>query len=55
VFTYSGHGTWAKDASGDEPDRRTRPSALSTALTTAVSLDDEIGSILGERKFGVPA
>jgi hypothetical protein len=55
VFTYSGHGTWAKDASGDEPDRRDEAICPVDCFDNGMLFDDEIGSILGERKFGVRA
>ena len=54
VITYSGHGTWAPDQNGDEPDGRDEalcPWDIGT--TGAVLLDDEIHDLFAHRNAGV--
>lgn len=53
VFTYSGHGTYGPDASGDEADRRDEAICPWDYATVGMLWDDEIGAILGSRKYGV--
>ena len=54
VITYSGHGTWVPDQSGDEPDGRDEalcPWDIGT--TGAVLLDDELHGLFLQRHPGV--
>ena len=54
IITYSGHGTWVPDQSGDEPDGRDEalcPWDIGT--TGAVLLDDEVHSLFSQRNAGV--
>jgi hypothetical protein len=42
VITYSGHGTWVPDSSGDEPDGRDEALCPHDIATAGPLLDDEI-------------
>jgi hypothetical protein len=54
VITYSGHGTWAPDESGDEPDGRDEALCPWDIGTTGeVLLDDEIHALFSQRHSGV--
>lgn len=53
VITYSGHGTWVPDSSGDEPDGRDEALCPYDLGTTGPLLDDEIGEIFARRAAGV--
>lgn len=53
VFTYSGHGTWIPDRSGDEPDGRDEALVPRDFEDGAVLTDDELFAIFGQARFGV--
>jgi hypothetical protein len=48
VFTFSGHGTWVPDRSGDEADRRDEAMCMTDYMQGGLLLDDEI-----QRSFSV--
>lgn len=45
VLTYSGHGTWVPDRSGDEADRRDEALCPYDIMSGATLLDDELATI----------
>lgn len=49
VFTFSGHGTWLPDMSGDEPDGRDEALCPYDLSETNLILDDELREILVDR------
>jgi len=53
VITYSGHGTWVPDQSGDEPDGRDEGLCPWDIGQGKVLLDDELHSLLSPRSPGV--
>lgn len=53
VFTYSGHGTWVPDLSGDEPDGRDEALCPWDIAEGNALLDDEIEAIFAKRARGV--
>lgn len=53
VITYSGHGTWVPDSSGDEPDGRDEALCPYDIGTNGPLLDDHIGAILTSAARGV--
>jgi hypothetical protein len=53
VFTYSGHGSWVPDMSGDEPDRRDECLCMFDYESGGYILDDELGDIVRQKRFGV--
>ncbi|WP_166359554.1 caspase family protein [Pseudomonas akapageensis] len=53
VFTYSGHGTWVPDLSGDEPDGRDEALCPWDIAQEQALLDDEIEAIFTKRASGV--
>lgn len=53
IFTYSGHGTWVPDRSGDEPDGRDEALCPHDLATKGALLDDEIHALFGRRPPGV--
>ncbi|MEC5399784.1 caspase family protein [Uliginosibacterium sp. H1] len=53
VITYSGHGTWVPDESGDETDARDEGWCPHDLMTAGALLDDEIHAIFGTRAAGV--
>jgi metacaspase-1 len=53
VITYSGHGTWVPDASGDEPDGRDEALCPCDIVGAGPLLDDEIRILLDRRRDGV--
>jgi uncharacterized caspase-like protein len=53
VITYSGHGTWVPDTSGDEPDGRDEGLCPWDIGQGKVLLDDELSGLLGHRAAGV--
>lgn len=53
VITYSGHGTWVPDQSGDEPDGRDEGLCPWDINQGAVLLDDELHTLLNHRAPGV--
>lgn len=52
VITYSGHGTWVPDDSGDEPDGRDEALCPYDIFTNGPLVDDELYDILSERHRG---
>ncbi len=50
VFTYSGHGSWVPDVSGDELDRRDE---VLVPANLQYILDDELDAIFSHRTYGV--
>lgn len=52
VITYSGHGTWAPDASGDEPDGRDEALCPYDIGAGQALLDDEIHELFRLRPAG---
>lgn len=55
VFTYSGHGSWVTDRSGDEVDRRDECLVMSDYVSGGLLLDDEIDSIFRNLRRGAGA
>ncbi len=53
VITYSGHGTWVPDSSGDEPDGRDEGLCPWDITSAGPLLDDDIGRLFGKRAAGV--
>lgn len=53
VITYSGHGTWVPDQSGDEPDGRDEALCPWDITSGQVLLDDEIHALFAQRSPGV--
>jgi uncharacterized caspase-like protein len=53
VVTYSGHGTWVPDASGDEPDGRDEGLCPHDIGTRGPLLDDDLHALLSKRTAGV--
>jgi hypothetical protein len=53
VITYSGHGTWQPDTSGDEPDDRDEGLCPWDIMTQGALIDDEIHTVFGKRAAGV--
>lgn len=53
VLTYSGHGTWVPDQSGDEPDGRDEALCPWDIGDGEVLLDDELHTLLRQRVAGV--
>ena len=53
VITYSGHGTWVPDSSGDEPDGRDEGLCPHDIKTVGPLLDDEIRILFAARGAGV--
>ncbi len=53
VITYSGHGTWVPDSSGDEPDGRDEGLCPYDIGTKGPLLDDQIGALFAARAAGV--
>ncbi len=53
VITYSGHGTWVPDESGEEPDGRDEGLCPWDIEQGEVLLDDELHVLLGKRAPGV--
>lgn len=52
VITYSGHGTWVPDSSGDEPDGRDEGLCPHDIGRVGPLLDDEIRRLFAARKAG---
>lgn len=52
VFTYSGHGTWVPDQSGDEPDRRDEALVPADWANGSLLLDDELDQIFSRKRYG---
>ncbi|MGE4560554.1 MAG: caspase domain-containing protein [Desulfobulbus sp.] len=53
IFTYSGHGTWVPDRSGDEADGRDEALCPHDLATKGALLDDEIHALFSGRAPGV--
>lgn len=53
VITYSGHGTWVPDDSGDEPDNRDEALCPHDINSGNALLDDEIQQLFAQRASGV--
>jgi metacaspase-1 len=53
AITYSGHGTWVPDSSGDEPDGRDEALCPYDIGTNGPLLDDEIGTLFRSIAKGV--
>lgn len=53
IFTYSGHGTWTPDRSGDEPDGRDEALCPYDLSTKGALLDDDIHALFTLRRPGV--
>ena len=53
VVTYSGHGTWVPDSSGDEPDGRDEGLCPHDINSVGPLLDDQIRQMFGARAAGV--
>lgn len=53
VITYSGHGTWVPDSSGDEPDGRDEALCPYDIGSAGPLLDDQIRQMFAARASGV--
>lgn len=53
IITYSGHGTWVPDASGDEPDGRDEALCPYDLGSKGPLLDDDLHTLLSRRAAGV--
>ena len=53
IFTFSGHGTWIPDMSGDEADGRDEALCCRDFHTGGVLTDDEIQAIFSRARHGV--
>jgi hypothetical protein len=53
VITYSGHGTWVPDSSGDEPDGRDEALCPHDIGSVGPLLDDDINKMFAARSAGV--
>ncbi|MGA7178504.1 MAG: caspase family protein [Thiobacillaceae bacterium] len=53
IFTYSGHGTWVPDSSGDEPDGRDEALCPCDIGMAGPLIDDEIHALFDKRANGV--
>ena len=53
VITYSGHGTWVPDTSGDEPDGRDEGLCPHDIDRVGPLLDDDINKLFSQRAAGV--
>jgi hypothetical protein len=53
VVTYSGHGTWVPDSSGDEPDGRDEALCPHDITAAGPLLDDDIRGLFAARGAGV--
>lgn len=53
AITYSGHGTWVPDSSGDEPDGRDEGLCPHDISKVGPLLDDEIRGLFAQRAAGV--
>jgi hypothetical protein len=53
VITYSGHGTWVPDDSGDEPDGRDEALCPHDIGDGQALIDDELAVLFGRRAAGV--
>ncbi len=53
VITYSGHGTWVEDSSGDEPDNRDEALCPHDLAANGPLLDDDLHLLFMRRAGGV--
>ena len=53
IITYSGHGTWVPDRSGDEPDGRDEALCPHDIGDGQLLLDDDLRSLFDQRAAGV--
>ena len=53
IITYSGHGTWVPDSSGDEPDGRDEALCPWDIGSAGPLIDDEIHQMFDQRADGV--
>jgi len=53
IFTYSGHGTWVPDKSGDEPDGRDEALCPYDLSSKGPLLDDDLHALFSRRAAGV--
>jgi len=53
IITYSGHGTWVPDSSGDEPDGRDEGLCPWDITSAGPLLDDDIRVLFAKRSSGV--
>lgn len=53
IFTYSGHGSWVPDMSGDEPDHRDEVLCAIDYERGGYILDDELEEVFRNKRFGV--
>ncbi|MBI4757371.1 MAG: caspase family protein [Betaproteobacteria bacterium] len=53
VITYSGHGTWQPDSSGDEPDGRDEALCPHDITTRGALLDDDLHTLFTNHAQGV--
>ncbi len=53
IITYSGHGTWQPDTSGDEPDERDEALCPWDIATEGALLDDDIHTLFDRRAADV--
>lgn len=53
VFTYSGHGSWVPDTSGDEPDGRDEVLCAFDYESGGYIRDDELQDVVSLKRFGV--
>ncbi len=53
VITYSGHGTWVPDRSGDEPDGRDEGLCPYDLVRKGALVDDDIHELFARRAAGV--
>lgn len=53
VFTFSGHGSWLPDESGDEDDLRDEMMCPHDVMEKQYLLDDDIAGVLGQKKPNV--
>jgi len=53
VITYSGHGTWVPDSSGDEPDGRDEALCPYDLMSKGALIDDDIHELFARRAAGV--
>jgi hypothetical protein len=52
VFTFSGHGSWTTDLSGDEPDQRDEMLCPHDIMSGEGLLDDELAEIFALKNWG---
>ncbi len=55
VFTYSGHGTWLPDVTGDEADGRDEALVCHDWETGGLVTDDQLQDIFGATRYGTGA